>query len=272
MNVQNTAHQPTLEERLRAGRFVMTAEVAPPVSCDAQDLLAKALPLRGLADAVNLTDGAGARAHMGALASASILFGAGIEPILQFTCRDRNRIALQSDLMGAAALGIRNLLVLTGDDPKAGDQPDTKPVFDIDSRAADRHRAAPARPRRTADRPQGRGQGGLLPRRRRYADRPAGGLAAEGARRQGRRRRPVRADAVLHGCGAVAPLRRRARRRRPDAGELKMLIGVNPLRSAKSAAWMKTNLFGTIIPGRDGRPAWRGPRIPAARASRSVSS
>ena len=146
MNVQNTAHQPTLEERLRAGRFVMTAEVAPPVSCDAQDLLAKALPLRGLADAVNLTDGAGARAHMGALASASILLGAGIEPILQFTCRDRNRIALQSDLMGAAALGIHNLLVLTGDDPKAGDQPDTKPVFDIDSRDADRNRAAPARP------------------------------------------------------------------------------------------------------------------------------
>jgi methylenetetrahydrofolate reductase (NADPH) len=72
---------------------------------------------------------------MGALASASILLGAGIEPILQFTCRDRNRIALQSDLMGAAALGVRNLLVLTGDDPKAGDQPDTKPVFDIDSRA-----------------------------------------------------------------------------------------------------------------------------------------
>src|SRR6202034_2980661 len=106
-------------ERVRAHRFVMTAEVAPPVACDAQELLRKATPLRGLADAVNVTDGAGARAHMSALAAASILIGAGIEPILQMTCRDKNRIALQSDLMGAAALGIRNIMVLTGDDPKA---------------------------------------------------------------------------------------------------------------------------------------------------------
>src|SRR5260370_7139543 len=72
---------------------------------------------------------------MAALAAASILIGMGIEPILQITCRDKNRIALQSEMMGAAALGVRNLLLLTGDDPKAGDQPDTKPVFDINSAA-----------------------------------------------------------------------------------------------------------------------------------------
>src|SRR5271154_4721313 len=124
----------TFAERLQAGRFVMTAEVAPPVSFDAQDLLRKAAPLRGLADAVNVTDGAGARAHMAALAAAAILIDAGLEPILQITCRDKNRIALQSELMGAAALSIRNVMILTGDDPKAGDQPDTKPVFDIDSK------------------------------------------------------------------------------------------------------------------------------------------
>src|SRR6202035_1986180 len=75
-----------------------------------------------------------ARAHMSALAAAAILIGAGIEPILQIPCRDKNRIALQGELMGAAALGVRNLLLLTGDDPKAGDQPDTKPVFDVDSK------------------------------------------------------------------------------------------------------------------------------------------
>src|ERR1700691_6255019 len=134
MNEQATPLPYTLQDRLREGRFVMTAELAPPVSCDGQELLRKAAALKGLADAVNVTDGAGARAHMAALAAASLLIGAGIEPVLQLTCRDKNRIALQSELMGAAALGIRNLLILTGDDPKAGDQPDTKPVFDIDSR------------------------------------------------------------------------------------------------------------------------------------------
>ncbi len=247
MNVQKTAQRPTLEERLRAGRFVMTAEVAPPVSCDAQDLLAKALPLRGLADAVNLTDGAGARAHMGALASAAILLGAGIEPILQFTCRDRNRIALQSDLMGAAALSIRNLLVLTGDDPKAGDQPDTKPVFDIDSRALiDTAR----RLRDQGELPTGRKVAGkaafFLGAADMPIDPPAGwqpkGLAAKVA---------AGAQFVQTQFCMDAALLRRYAAALADAGltgELKMLIGVNPLRSAKSAAWMKTNLFGTVIP------------------------
>ena len=124
-----------LQRALASGRFVITAEVTPPVSCNRDDLLAKALPLKGLADAVNVTDGAGARAHMGATAAAAILARNGIEPILQLACRDRNRIALQGELMGAAALGIRNLLLLRGDDPTQGDQKDAKPVFDLDSRA-----------------------------------------------------------------------------------------------------------------------------------------
>jgi len=122
-----------LEQALRARRFVITTEITPPVSFDPGDLLRKAEPLRGLADAVNVTDGASARAHLGAPIAAALLVREGIEPILQLTCRDRNRIALQGDLMGAAATGVINLLTLTGDDPKAGDQPDTKPVFDIDS-------------------------------------------------------------------------------------------------------------------------------------------
>src|SRR5437588_10148823 len=123
-----------LEKAIASGRFVITAEITPPVSCNRDELLAKALPLKGLADAVNVTDGAGARAHLGAMAAATILHQSGIEPVLQLTCRDRNRIALQSDLLGAAALGIRNLLVLRGDDPSAGDQPEAKPVFDYDAR------------------------------------------------------------------------------------------------------------------------------------------
>src|SRR5579863_294239 len=133
MNDHAPPRPAAFEERLKAGRFVLTAEIAPPVSCDAGDLRRKAEGLVGLADAVNVTDGAGARASMSALAAATILAGMGLEPILQLTCRDRNRLALQGDLMGAAALGIRNLLLLTGDDPKAGDQPDTKPVFDVNS-------------------------------------------------------------------------------------------------------------------------------------------
>src|SRR5262249_60992690 len=90
--------------------------------------------LKGVADAVNVTDGAGARAHMSALAAAAILAQHGVEPVLQFTVRDRNRMALQSDLLGAAALGVPNILCLHGDDVKRGDQPETKPVYDIDSR------------------------------------------------------------------------------------------------------------------------------------------
>jgi methylenetetrahydrofolate reductase (NADPH) len=246
MNDQSTSLPRTLEERLRAGRFVMTAEVAPPVSCDAQDLLHKALPLRGLADAVNLTDGAGARAHMSALASAAILVGAGIEPILQFTCRDRNRIALQSDLMGAAALGVRNLLVLTGDDPKAGDQPETKPVFDVDSRTLIE---TARRLRDDGTLPTGRKVAGkaafFLGAADAPIDPPAGwqpksllGKVAAGAQ-FAQTQFCMDAGIVRRYVGVLA-----------DAGvtqKLVLLIGVNPLRSAKSATWMKNNLFGTII-------------------------
>src|SRR5262245_21802535 len=124
-----------LQDKLSARRFVITAEGTPPVSADNAELLAKALPLKGLADAVNITDGAGARPHLGAVTSAAVLVAQGMEPILQFTCRDRNRIALQSALLSAAASGVRNLLMLRGDDPTAGDQPDAKPVFDLDPRS-----------------------------------------------------------------------------------------------------------------------------------------
>ena len=91
------------------------------------------MPLKGLVTAINVTDGAGAKVHLSSLAAAHFLVQSGIEPIFQMTCRDRNRLALQGDLLGAAALGIRNMLVLAGDDPKAGDQPEAKPVFDLNS-------------------------------------------------------------------------------------------------------------------------------------------
>ena len=124
-----------LEALLRAGEFAITAETSPPDAGTAEPVLARAGCFKGHADAVNVTDGAGAKAHMSALAAAAILARDGIEPVLQFTVRDRNRMALQGDLLGAAALGIPNILCLHGDDPTTGDQPETKPVYDIDSRA-----------------------------------------------------------------------------------------------------------------------------------------
>ena len=205
---------PTLKEKLASDRFVITAEITPPVSCDAADLMAKAAPLKGLADAVNVTDGAGARAHLDAVAAAAILIQEGIEPILQFTCRDSNRIALQSELMGAAALGIRNLLLLKGDDPKQGDQPDAKPVFDYDTAALTKVAVAM---RDKGELPTGRKVGGkaeFFIARGRHADRSAGRLGAEKPQGQDRGRLRVRADPVLHGCRRGAALHGAARRAR----------------------------------------------------------
>jgi methylenetetrahydrofolate reductase (NADPH) len=247
MNDQSSPLPRTFADRLRAGRFLMTAEVAPPVSCDAQDLLRKATPLRGLADAVNLTDGAGARAHMSALAAAAILLEAGIEPILQITCRDKNRIALQSELMGAAALGIRNVMVLTGDDPKAGDQPDTKPVFDIDSRTLIE---TARRLRDDGTLPTGREVAGKAAFFLGAADMPID-PPADWQPNALRAKLAAGAEFVQTQFCMDAAVVRRYVGALAQAGvtqKLAVLIGINPLRSAKSAQWMKSHLFGTIIP------------------------
>ncbi|MGH6973002.1 MAG: methylenetetrahydrofolate reductase, partial [Stellaceae bacterium] len=107
LNESRTSASPvsTLQRRLDEGRFCVTAEVTPPLTADPADFIARALPLKGVTVAVNVTDGAGAKSHMASMAAAHFLVQNGIEPILQMTCRDRNRIALQSDLLGAVALG-----------------------------------------------------------------------------------------------------------------------------------------------------------------------
>ncbi|MDP9137350.1 MAG: methylenetetrahydrofolate reductase [Pseudomonadota bacterium] len=125
----------TLQQKLASGRFVITAEVTPPLSASAGDLMTRVAPLAGLVDAVNVTDAARARAALSSLAASALLAREGIEPICQLTCRDRNRIALIGDVLGAAAQGVRNLLILHGDAPTAGDLPETKSVHDLDSRA-----------------------------------------------------------------------------------------------------------------------------------------
>ena len=121
------------EQACKSGRFVVTVEVSPPDSSDPGVLIARASRFRELADAINITDGAGANCHMSSAAAAAVLVANGLTPVAQFSCRDRNRIALQGDILGAAALGVRNILCLTGDDVSQGDHPYAKPVFDLDS-------------------------------------------------------------------------------------------------------------------------------------------
>jgi 5,10-methylenetetrahydrofolate reductase len=122
-----------LEALLSRGTFAVTAELAPPDSADPADLLCHAHPFPGTVDALNVTDAAGAYCHMSSLAACALLRQAGCEPVMQLTCRDRNRIAMQGDILGAAALGVTNLLCLTGDGVAHGDHPGAKPVFDLDA-------------------------------------------------------------------------------------------------------------------------------------------
>jgi methylenetetrahydrofolate reductase (NADPH) len=237
-----------LSDAIAAGRFAITAEITPPLSASPADLLSKASVLKGHVDAANVTDGASARAHMSSVVAAGLLLQIGIEPVLQFTCRDRNRIALQSDLLGGAALGIENILILRGDNPSAGDQPEAKPVFDYESRdlmeCAKRMRDDGTLPsgREIKSPPKlfiGGADTPMDPADERW--KPDGLLAkidagsgffqtqfcfdADLVRRYA-------AGLVQHGISEHAGV----------------LIGIGPLASAKSARWMRENLWGTTIP------------------------
>jgi methylenetetrahydrofolate reductase (NADH) len=120
-----------MERLLHQGVFCVTAEVVPPRSADPAVVTAQARGLVGYADAVNVTDNPAASAHMSGSAGAALVAAAGLEPVLQITCRDRNRLGLTADLLGAWALGSRNVLCLTGDPPEVGDHPGTKGVYDL---------------------------------------------------------------------------------------------------------------------------------------------
>jgi methylenetetrahydrofolate reductase (NADPH) len=234
------------EEVLAAGHFAITAEATPPLSADPDRLLQLVEPLRGRADAVNITDAARARVHASSLASAALLERAGIEPIVQMTCRDRNRIALQCDLLGAASLGIENVLVLRGDDPKEGDQPDAKPVFDLDSRSLLETASglmAGALPNGT---PIEKPPRFFLGAADTPVDPPPGWRphalavkAAAGAR-----------FVQTQFCFDIEVVRRWATVLVGEgvAERVSVLVGVGPLVSARSARWMREHLWGTLIP------------------------
>ena len=121
-----------LERVLRAGEFAVTAELNPPDSADPNDVLERASVFDGWVDAINATDGSGANCHMSSVGICALLTRVGYSPVMQISCRDHNRIAIQGNVLGAAAMGVGNMLCLTGDGVQAGDQPGAKPVFDLD--------------------------------------------------------------------------------------------------------------------------------------------
>jgi methylenetetrahydrofolate reductase (NADPH) len=231
---------------LTSGRFVVTAEVVPPVTCDPEALVAKVMPLKGLADAVNVTDGAGARVHMGPLAAATLLLGAGVEPILQLTCRDRNRIALQSDLLAAAALGIENLLLLRGDNPSAGDQPDAKAVFDLDAVTLSGVARDIRDNQKTMSGQKVSGKANFFIG---AADTP---IDPPPGWRPDRLKAKIDAGAQFaqtQFCMDQAVAQRYAQRLAENGlEEFRLVIGLVPLRSARSARWIRDHLPGSIIP------------------------
>ena len=121
-----------LERVLRDGAFAVTAELAPPDSANPDDVYRQAQCFDGYVDAINATDGSGGNCHMSSVGVCALLTRSGYSTIMQISCRDRNRIAIQGDILGAAAMGVANLLCLTGDGVQAGDHPNAKPVFDLD--------------------------------------------------------------------------------------------------------------------------------------------
>jgi methylenetetrahydrofolate reductase (NADPH) len=236
-----------LRETLEAGQFAVTAEITPPRGADFESLAEAATILKPAVAAVNLTDGAGARVRMSSLAASIYVKQAGIEPILQITCRDRNRIAIESDLLGAAAFGISNVLTLTGDSIDAGDNPDAKSVFDFNSTelvAAMRKMSEDATTLSGAElstAPEFYPAAADLPHEPAPDWTPSGLLKkhAAGAR-----------FVQTQYCYDMGVLKRYMQRL-ADHGvteKLFFIIGLGPLRSAKSARWMRDKLFGTVMP------------------------
>jgi methylenetetrahydrofolate reductase (NADPH) len=235
------------ERVLRAGSFAVTTELAPPDSADPEDVYKRARVFDGYVDAINATDGSGANCHMSSLAVCALLTRIGYAPIMQISCRDKNRIAIQGDILGGAAMGVCNMLCLTGDGVQAGDHPQAKPVFDLDCvslleiarNLRDEHRFQSGRkityaPRvffGAAENPSG------LPhawRAQRLAKKIAAG--AQFIQTQYCYDLPLLRTFMQHveELGLI--------------GKVFILAGVGPLRSAKTAEWMRKHVPGMHVP------------------------
>jgi len=232
----------TLADKLRTKRFVVTTELTPPKGVDLGDIFAKADLLKPCVDAMNLTESPRARMAIEPKSVAHLLIDRGVEPIVQVTARDRNRIAVQADLLGAAALGVANFVFMTGDSPKKGDHPDAKPVFDLtttDMLNAARALAA------------GRDLAGneLKGAPHLFIGATANPGAADLAAEIENTRRKIEAGAqflqtqAVFDIGVVERYVQAAR-----LGEVALLAGIIPLKSAKMAAWLNANVPGIRVP------------------------
>ena len=235
------------ERILRAGKFAVTAEIAPPDSADPADVFARAALFDGYVDAINATDSSGANCHMSSMGICSLLTRRGYAMILQQSCRDRNRIAMQGDILGAAAMGVCNILCLSGDGVQSGDHPEAKPVFDMDSISA------LGMVRHMRDEQQFLSGRAISSPPRLFLGAAANPFAPPLDFRPHRMAKKIAAGAQFiqtQYCFDIERFKTFMAQVR-DLGLLEkayVLAGVGPLASAKSADWIRKNVAGVHIP------------------------
>ena len=235
------------ERVLRAGYFAVTAEIAPPDSADPHDVYERAALFDGYVDAINATDGSGANCHMSSVGMCALLTRRGYSMIMQISCRDRNRIAIQGDVLGASAMGVSNILCLTGDGVQSGDHPQAKPVFDMDCMTSlqmisgMRNKGEFLSGRKISSRPQV------------FLGAAANPFAPPLDYRPLRLAKKVAAGAQFiqtQYCFDIDRLKTYMSEIRDMGLDKKVFIlaGVGPLASAKSAEWIRNNVAGVHIP------------------------
>jgi methylenetetrahydrofolate reductase (NADPH) len=232
----------TVADKIIAREFVVTSELTPPKGIDLTDVFAKAASLKGYVDAFNVTDSHRARMAIAPAAVARLLLDRDIEPIVQITARDRNRIAIQADILGAAALGARNFVFMAGDPPQNGDHPEAKPVFDLNSNQMLRAGHELAQGRDMAGNPL---RGTPILFLGATANPGAVDLQAEVLNT----RRKIDAGAQFLQTQAVyerATVERFLDAVKPDG--VAILAGIIPLKSSKMGAWLNANVPGIRVP------------------------